>query len=164
MAVAVRLTLDALALMGQPGCYWNIEESYDATVAWLLGHGALWSQLLALQYKTFCGGCTVVAVAGSPLMGVLGDHVLAWKALGGDVTAYVCRTYTSLSVGTQFAILNPRTHGAVDVELVLPADSQVGEAFAGGNPKFTRRLRVSWLEGVPGAVAVMGAAAATVRG
>jgi len=93
------------------------------------------------------------------------DKLLAGGlARGGDVTSYVCKTYTSLSVGTQFVILAPRTNGAIDVELVLPADSAVGEPFKSGNPRFTRRLRVRSLDGVEEAVGAMRAAAATVRG
>lgn len=93
------------------------------------------------------------------------DRLLAeGLALGADVTHNVCRTYTSLAVGTQFAILNPRTNGGVDVELVLPAGAEAGEPFKSSNPKFNRRLRVTSVDGVDGhVVAAMRAAADTVR-
>jgi hypothetical protein len=73
-------------------------------------------------------------------------------ALGADVTTNVCKTYTSLSAGTQFAILNPRTQAGVDLELVLPSDATVGEPFKSSNPKFTRRLRVSAVEQIDDAL------------
>ena len=34
-----------------------------------------------MQYKTFCGGCTVDAALAAPILGLGGDHFLAWKAI-----------------------------------------------------------------------------------
>lgn len=82
-------------------------------------------------------------------------------ALGPDVTSFVCKGYTSLSAKTQFAIFAPRVNGAVDVELALPADSEVGEAFKSSNPKFTRRVRVHSVEEVgPSLIAALALAKA----
>lgn len=86
-------------------------------------------------------------------------------ALGPDVTSFVCKGYTSLSSGTQFAIFAPRVSGAVDVELALPADSELGEPFKSANPKFTRRLRVRALEEVgPELTAALARARAHIQG
>jgi hypothetical protein len=84
----------------------------------------------------------------------------AGLAAAPGVTSNVCRTYTSLAVGTQFAILNPRTRAAIELELALPPDSPIGEPFKSSNPRFTRRLRVASPEGVDDAVRAALAAAA----
>lgn len=89
----------------------------------------------------------------------------AGLALGEDVTSFVCKGYTSLSSGTQFAIFAPRTNGALDVELVLPEGYPDGEGFKGSNPKFNRRFRLKSPDEVSGAViAALAVARATVRG
>ena len=64
--------------------------------------------------------------------------------LGPDVTSFVCKTYSSLSSGTQFAIFAPRTNSAIDVELVLPEGHGLAgvEPFKSSNPKFTARMRL----------------------
>ncbi|MCB9686378.1 MAG: DUF4287 domain-containing protein [Alphaproteobacteria bacterium] len=68
----------------------------------------------------------------------------AGTALPG-VKSTVCKTYTSLSGATQFAILAPRTNKSVDLELILPEDAShpALETFKSSNPKFTRRVRIS---------------------
>ena len=89
----------------------------------------------------------------------------AGLAAAEKVTTNVCRTYTSLAVGTQFALLNPRTNAGVDVELALPADSPHGEPFKSSNPKFTRRIRVTSVEEVDDDVrAALREAAAAIAG
>jgi hypothetical protein len=101
----------------------------------------------------------------APLRAVYERLLAAGLALGEDVTMNVCKTYTSLSAGTQFAILNPRTQSGVDVELALPADAVVGEPFTSSNPRFTRRLRVGTPDQVDATViAALRAAAEGVRG
>ena len=49
-----------------------------AAVQVACGHADL-ETVLALQYQTFCGGCTADALAAAPLMGALGPTVAAWK-------------------------------------------------------------------------------------
>jgi len=68
-------------LLANPYRFRNHEEAYNATVGWLVWHGGLWGDLLRLQYRTFCGGCTVVSVAAAPLLGILGDRFFVWKGL-----------------------------------------------------------------------------------
>jgi len=63
-----------------------------------------------------------------------------------DVGTNVCKTYTSLSTKTQFAIINPRTQKAIDLELVLPPKRKAKgrlETFKSSNPRFTHRVRIN---------------------
>ena len=87
----------------------------------------------------------------------------AGMALGPDVTSFTCKGYTSLSTGTQFAIVGARTNGAVDLELVLP-DDWAGEPFKGSNPKFNRRFRLTDAGQVPDVLPALAAARVHVRG
>ncbi len=101
----------------------------------------------------------------APMLPVYERLMAAGLALGPDVTSFVCKGYTSLSVGTQFVIFVPRVIGAVDVELVLPADSPVGEPFTGSNPKFTRRIRLRSVDEVsPEVIAAMAQARRFIQG
>ena len=79
----VRASGDAWLLMRDPPRFVNHEEAYNATVGWLVWHTGEWSQLLDLQYRGFCGGCSVVAALAGPTLGAAGDHFLAWKMLAG---------------------------------------------------------------------------------
>ena len=83
--VLIRLAGDAVRLLQDPDRFVDGEERYSATVGWYLHAAGLWDQVLALQYKTFCGGCTVHALTAS----ALGDSWLAWKALAGVWTAAI---------------------------------------------------------------------------
>lgn len=87
LLVGVRLTLDAARWLGDPARYWNWEEAYNAGVAWFSGHAGLRDQLLPLQYKAFCGGCTVVAALATPVFDAGGDHAVLWKGLALAWTA-----------------------------------------------------------------------------
>ena len=66
--------------------------------------------------------------------------------LGKDVREICCKTYSSLHTKHQFAIINPRTQSAVDLELAMPPGTKEAgrlEAIKNSNPKFTHRIRVS---------------------
>ncbi|MEZ5337935.1 MAG: DUF5655 domain-containing protein [bacterium] len=66
--------------------------------------------------------------------------------LGKDVKEVCCKTYSSLHNKHQFAIINPRTQSAVDLELAMPPGTkETGrlEAFKGSNDKYTHRIRLS---------------------
>lgn len=54
------------------------EEGFNAAQGWLLLQGH-WESLFHMQYRTYCGGCTVQAVAGLPLLAALGRGWLVWK-------------------------------------------------------------------------------------
>ncbi len=84
--VGLRMALTGGRLLADPLRFWNFEEAYNATVAWYLAHGGLWPELFTLQYRSFCGGCTVVAAAGAPLL-ALGDRFVLWKLLALAWTA-----------------------------------------------------------------------------
>ncbi len=80
-AVVGRVLLGAARFNAAPLRLVNVEESYNATVAWMLGHAPVWELLPELQYRSFCGGCTVVSVLGVPAMLLGGDALWAWKAV-----------------------------------------------------------------------------------
>ena len=77
----VRASGDAWLLVRDPPRFVNHEEAYNATVGWMVWHTGEWSQLLDLQYRSFCGGCSVVAALAGPTLAAAGDHFLAWKGL-----------------------------------------------------------------------------------
>ena len=79
--VGLRVLLDFTRLASNPRAYWNAEEAHTAGVAWYVWHAGLWDQLLNLQYKSFCGGCTVFAVIGAPVIGWGGDNFALWKGI-----------------------------------------------------------------------------------
>lgn len=68
------------------------------------------------------------------------------RELGSDVEQVICKTYTSLRAKSQFAIVAPRTNGAVDLELALPpgiTESDRLQPFKSSYPKFTHRIRIT---------------------
>jgi hypothetical protein len=81
----------------------------------------------------------------APLRPIHEALLAAALAAGDGVTVNVCKTYSSLSAKTQFAILALRTLKAVDLELALPegVDHPRLEPFKGSNPKFRHRVRVT---------------------
>lgn len=83
--VAVRVSWMFARLYAEPQRFWNFEEAYNATVGWALAHG-VWADILDLQYRTFCGGCTVVAVVAAPVLAV-SDTFVAWKLVAVGWTA-----------------------------------------------------------------------------
>ena len=89
-ALVVRVVLDLEWLLRDPAAFVELEETYNASVAWMATHG-LGGQVLAQQYKEFCGGCSVVALVGAAPLS-LGDSLLAWKtqALAWSAGITVC--------------------------------------------------------------------------
>ncbi|MFZ5479879.1 MAG: hypothetical protein ACOZNI_24150, partial [Myxococcota bacterium] len=81
LVVGVRIAIDVATLVGDPTRYQQWEEAYNATVALWAWNGLPPEAFLALQYKSFCGGCSVVSAIGTPLLGVFGDRMLAWKGV-----------------------------------------------------------------------------------
>ena len=81
LLVAVRLAWSIEALLFDPFRFRNHEEAYNATVGWLVWNGDLWGELLRLQYRDFCGGCTVISILAAPTLGLLGDGFFVWKGL-----------------------------------------------------------------------------------
>lgn len=76
------------------------------------------------------------------------DALLAAALAAGDgVGTNVCKTYTSVSRGVQFAIVVPRNNSTVDLELPLPPQGR-REAFKSSNPRFASRFRVASVEEV----------------
>jgi hypothetical protein len=79
VCLTVRAAGDVARLVSQPERYWDREEIYNAGVGWYVWYAGLADQLLALQYKAFCGGCSVVAAVAAPMLGLGGDHLLIFK-------------------------------------------------------------------------------------
>lgn len=69
----------------------------------------------------------------------------AGMGVGDDIRPNVCKTYTSLATKRQFAMINPRTQKAVDVDLSLPAEVTSDRLVAqkNSNPNFSRKVRVT---------------------
>ncbi len=125
--VALRLTLDSARFLGDPAHYWNWEDNYNAAVGWYVAYAGMWDQLLQLQYKAFCGGCTVEALVAAPLFAVGGNHQVLWKAVALLYTAatMLCG-FTALSAhagrraGWAFAVLFAVPPlGSTDIALML---------------------------------------------
>lgn len=72
--------LHALDLVLGPWARMHWEELFNARAGVQLACGHL-DAVDALQYRTFCGGCTAEAVVAAPLFLGLGPTVLVWKAL-----------------------------------------------------------------------------------
>ncbi len=68
-------------LLTRPGDFRDAEEAYNAAVGYVIWTAGLGDQWLALQNTAFCGGCSVVDALAAPVLGVVGDRFLAWKAL-----------------------------------------------------------------------------------
>ena len=79
LLTALLFTLLQLALVGNPGLVeLNAEELYNAAHAEaILSLGA--AAVFPLQYRPFCGGCTLDAALGAGLFRLLGPSLLVWK-------------------------------------------------------------------------------------
>ncbi|MCK6503766.1 hypothetical protein L6R53_10270 [Myxococcota bacterium] len=79
LAAAALFALLQLALLGNPELVeLNPEELYNAAHAEaILALGPAVAS--PLQYRPFCGGCTLDAALGAGLFGLLGPSLLAWK-------------------------------------------------------------------------------------
>jgi hypothetical protein len=71
------------------------EELYNAGVAWMIGHGHA-DALFRMQYREFCGGCSLDAVLGAPVLRLLGPRWLAWKLVPLGFTALLAGAGTWL--------------------------------------------------------------------
>ena len=79
LALAVRVGGDLLRFAAEPSRYRDGEELLSASAGLFLWHTGWWSHALDLQYKAFCGGCTVHTVTAAVALGVGGDNLLVWK-------------------------------------------------------------------------------------
>lgn len=78
--LGLEAVLHALDLVLGPWARMHWEELFNARAGVQLACGHL-DAVDALQYRTFCGGCTAEAVLAAPLFRGLGPTVLVWKAL-----------------------------------------------------------------------------------
>jgi len=127
LLVALRLTLDTSRFLADPAHYWNWEDNYNAAVGWYVAYAGMWDQALNLQYKAFCGGCTVEALVAAPLFALGGDHQVLWKAVallytaGTMVAGFVALSaHAGRRAGWAFALLFAVPPlGATDIALML---------------------------------------------
>lgn len=78
--------LQALAVLNPALVERDPEEMYNAGHGWLLLHGHL-DALWRLQYRDFCGGCTLDAALGAAVFSLLPRSWLAWKLVPIGFTA-----------------------------------------------------------------------------
>ncbi len=74
----LEVLLVAVDLVAGPGTAIAPEEARNARAGLQLACGH-WEDLWALQYRSFCGGCTAEAALAAPLFSALGDALWTWK-------------------------------------------------------------------------------------
>lgn len=79
VAMALRVGGDLSRLAADPNRFRDGEELLSASAGLFLWHTGWWSHALDLQYKAFCGGCTVHTVTAAALLGLGGDSFRLWK-------------------------------------------------------------------------------------
>ena len=69
----------------------------------------------------------------------------AGMGVAEGVRPNVCKTYTSLATDRQFAMINPRTQKAVDIDLAVPAGVESPRLVAqkNSNPNFAHKVRIT---------------------
>jgi hypothetical protein len=122
-AVALVVAAHAATLLVPVGARLHPEEAVNATHALLLAHDPPWLGV-GLQYKPFCGGCTVDAWLGRLSFAVLGRTVLAWKL--------VPLASTALLAGAGFRLLRGGRAGWAFAVLLAAPPGQLGGAFTTG--------------------------------
>lgn len=70
--------LQLLAVLNPDTVEVDPEEGYNAAHAFAVANGHL-AEVFALQYRPFCGGCTLDALLAAPLFATLGPSWLVWK-------------------------------------------------------------------------------------
>lgn len=85
-AAAAAVCMQAAGLFSPGVAEVDPEELYNAGVAWMIGHGHA-GAIFRMQYREFCGGCTLDAALAAPLLSALGPRWLAWKLVPLGFTA-----------------------------------------------------------------------------
>jgi len=78
--LVLEVVATALDLWFGPWSRMHWEELFNARAGVQLTCGH-WDRIAALQYRSFCGGCTAEAVLAVPLFRALGATVQAWKVV-----------------------------------------------------------------------------------
>lgn len=84
-AAVLPVAAQLLALLNPDMVIVDCEERHNAAHAWLWPSHPL--QTLRLQYRVFCGGCTLVALLGALPLRALGASFGAWKLVALGFTA-----------------------------------------------------------------------------
>ncbi|GDX80198.1 hypothetical protein LBMAG42_20090 [Deltaproteobacteria bacterium] len=135
--VLLRVGLGGARFLAEPLRFVNFEEGYNATVAWLLSRAPLLQHTLDLQYRSFCGGCSVVSLLGAPLMAG-GDELWRWKLLAllwaaatQIVGFFALDALIGRAGGWAFvALMALPTLGGLDLSLMLWGNHQESAFFA----------------------------------
>src|SRR5688572_22565023 len=78
--LAALATLQLLAVLNPDRVEVDPEEMYNAAHAYALTRGH-WRDAFLLQYRPFCGGCTLDAALGAGVFALLPPTWLAWKVV-----------------------------------------------------------------------------------
>ncbi len=135
-AVTARGLVAAWRFAGSPERFVNREEAHNATAAWLFSQGAFLGDMATVQYRSFCGGCSVVSLAGAPLLG-LSENLWTWKLLAIvwsaaiQVTGFLAlRATTNAAAGWVWLLLCCAPPiGALDLSLMLWGNHQESGLF-----------------------------------
>jgi hypothetical protein len=135
-ALAARGLLGAGRFVGSPERFANREEAHNATAAWLFAQGHLLGDLALVQYRSFCGGCSIVALSGAPFM-LGGDELWRWKLLALAWTAamqavgfFVLRALVAPAAAWAWMLLwMVPPIGALDLSLMLWGNHQESGLF-----------------------------------
>ncbi len=135
--VSMRVGLGGARFLAEPLRFVNFEEGYNATVAWLLSRAPLLEHTLDFQYRSFCGGCSVVTLLSVPLLAG-GEELWRWKVLAllwGAATQVVGFFALDALIGRAaawvFALLYVvPTLGGLDLSLMLWGNHQESAFFA----------------------------------
>lgn len=150
VAMLLRGALDLARLGAFPERFRDPEELLSACAGLFVWHTGAWGHLLDLQYKAFCGGCTVHAASAAVLLGVGGNSWLLWKLIPLAWTLIqlplgVLAMRAIAPRGADLALLALLTIppiGATDVGLMAWGNHPESGAFVLGAIALSRR---SWL-------------------
>lgn len=149
-AMLLRATLDLARLGAIPDRFRDPEELLSACAGLFFWHTGAWSHLLDLQYKAFCGGCSVHAATAAVLLGVGGNSWLLWKLipLGWTLIQLPLGVLAMRAIAPRgadlalLALLTVPPVGATDVGLMAWGNHPESGAFVLGAIALTGR---SWL-------------------
>jgi len=121
----------ASALLQDPGIH-GYEELYNAAHAEMIRAGGL-GLVFPLQYRPFCGGCSVVALLGAGAFSLLGPSILAWRALG--LGFYLLALGSGVAVARRIAGPSAAIAVALLFACAPPAYQELAQVCHGNHPE-----------------------------